>query len=66
MRALLYVAQQIGRPVSEADVRMLSTVPDSGLDEHSFLLAGKRLGFHAIAIDSKDVALSIGVNQDTT
>ena len=51
MRALLYTAQQVGRPVSEADVRMLSTVPDGGLDEHSFLLAGKRLGFQTNAID---------------
>jgi HlyB family type I secretion system ABC transporter len=51
MRALLYVAQQVGRPVSEADVRMLSSVPDSGLDERSFLLAAKRLGFQASAVD---------------
>ena len=27
MRALLYIAQQIGRPVSEADVRRLAAVP---------------------------------------
>ena len=51
MRALLYVAQQVGRPVSEADVRMLSSVPDNGLDERSFLLAVKRLGFQGSAVD---------------
>ena len=33
MRALLYVAQQVGRPLSEADVRRLAAVPAAGLDE---------------------------------
>jgi HlyB family type I secretion system ABC transporter len=51
MRALLYVAQQIGRPVSEADVRRLAAVPATGLDESSFLAAGARLGLFARAID---------------
>ena len=41
MRALLYVAQQIGRPVSEADVRRLAALPDSGLDEAGFLTVEK-------------------------
>ena len=40
MRALLYVAQQVGRPVSEADVRRLAAVPAAGLDEAAFLTAG--------------------------
>ena len=51
MRALLYVTQQSGRPVSEADVRSLSPVPDNGLDERSFMLASKRLGFQASGVD---------------
>jgi len=51
MRALLYVAQQVGRPVSEADVRRLAAVPAAGLDEAAFLMAGTRLGLEAHAID---------------
>lgn len=51
MRALLYVAQQIGRPVSEADVRRLAAVPAVGLDESAFLTAAGRLGLEAQAID---------------
>src|SRR5437899_240480 len=51
MRALLYVAQQVGRPVSEADVRRLAAVPAAGLDEAAFLTAGTRLGLEAHAID---------------
>jgi ABC-type bacteriocin/lantibiotic exporter with double-glycine peptidase domain len=51
MRALLYVAQQVGRPVSEADVRRLAAVPAAGLDEAAFLTAGARLGLDASAID---------------
>jgi HlyB family type I secretion system ABC transporter len=52
MRALLYVAQQIGRPVSEAEVRRLAVVPAAaGLDEAGFLTAGARLGLETFAID---------------
>src|SRR6266540_2728151 len=51
MRALLYVAQQVGRPVSEADVRRLAAVPTAGLDEAAFLTAGTRLGLQAHAVD---------------
>ena len=51
MRALLYLTQQVGRPVSEADVRRLVGVPAAGLDEHAFLLVGKRLGLEARALD---------------
>jgi HlyB family type I secretion system ABC transporter len=51
MRALLYVSQQIGRPVSEAEVRRLAVVAASGLDEAGFLTAGARLGLEAFAID---------------
>ena len=51
LRALLYIAQQIGRPVGEADVRRLTAVPAAGLDESSFLLAGVRLGLRTYAVD---------------
>ncbi len=44
MRALLYVAQQTGRPVSEADVRRLAALPDTLLDERGFLAVGRQLG----------------------
>jgi HlyB family type I secretion system ABC transporter len=51
MRALLYIAQQVGRPVSEADVRRLCAIPAAGLDEAAFLVAASRLGLHAEALD---------------
>ena len=51
MRALLYIAQQVGRPVSEADIRRLTAVPATGLDEAAFLSAGGRLGLESEAID---------------
>src|SRR5262245_51733184 len=51
MRALLYVVQQVGRPLSEADVRRLAAVPAAGLDEAAFLTAGERLGLEAHALD---------------
>src|SRR5262252_3109586 len=51
MRALLYIVQQIGRPLSEADVRGLAVLADEPLDEQGFLIAGTRLGLHAGAID---------------
>src|SRR5918996_1408488 len=51
MRALLYVAQQVGRPVSEADIRRLAAVPAAGLDEAAFLTAGARLGLETHALD---------------
>jgi ABC-type bacteriocin/lantibiotic exporter with double-glycine peptidase domain len=51
MRALLYIAQQVGRPVSEADVRRLTTVPAAGLDEAAFLTAATRLGLESEAVD---------------
>src|SRR5471032_504993 len=51
MRALLCVAQQIGRPVSEADVRRLAALPDAGLDEAGFLSVGAQLGLEASALD---------------
>ena len=51
MRALLYIAQQIGRPVSEADIRRLAAIPASGLDESAFLTAGRRLGLESYAVE---------------
>ncbi|MBL6613985.1 MAG: peptidase domain-containing ABC transporter [Reyranella sp.] len=51
MRALLYVVQQVGRPLSEADVRRLAAVPAAGLDEVAFLTVGARLGLEAHALD---------------
>ena len=51
MRALLYVTQQIGRPISEAEVRRLAVVTPAGLDEAGFLTAGARLGLETFAID---------------
>src|SRR5262245_16101234 len=51
MRALLYIAQQVGRPISEADVRRLAAVPAAGLDEPAFLTAGLRLGLETQAYD---------------
>lgn len=51
LRALLYIAQQVGRPVSEADVRRLAAIPASGLDEAAFLTVGQRLGLDGEAVD---------------
>jgi ABC-type bacteriocin/lantibiotic exporter with double-glycine peptidase domain len=51
MRALLYVSQQLGRPVSEAEVRNIAVLPGGPLDSTAFLLAARRLGFDAIAVD---------------
>ena len=51
MRALLYIVQQIGRPLSEADVRGLAVVADGNLEEQGFLAAGERLGLSARAVE---------------
>ncbi|MGE5150054.1 MAG: peptidase domain-containing ABC transporter, partial [Rhodospirillaceae bacterium] len=51
MRALLYVSQQLGRPVSEAELRSLAVLPEGPLDGAAFLLAARRLGFEAQAVD---------------
>ncbi|HZY55021.1 MAG TPA: peptidase domain-containing ABC transporter, partial [Reyranella sp.] len=51
MRALLYISQQLGRPVSEAELRGLATLPVGPLDNAAFLLAARRLGFEAHAVD---------------
>ncbi|HEY2875691.1 MAG TPA: peptidase domain-containing ABC transporter [Reyranella sp.] len=51
MRALLYVSQQLGRPVSEAELRSHAVLPEGPLDSVTFLLAARRLGFDAHAVD---------------
>src|SRR5436305_6403188 len=51
MRALLYIVQQIGRPLGEADVRGLAVLADDRLDERGFITAATRLGLQAGAID---------------
>src|SRR5262249_35063080 len=51
MRALLYVVQQVGRPLSEADVRGLAVLADGQLDEAAFLTVGERLGLAVSAVD---------------
>src|SRR5580692_12930006 len=51
MRALLYICQQLGRPVSEAELRSLAALPEGSLDSAAFLLAARRLGFEAHAVD---------------
>src|SRR5579871_5070632 len=43
MRALLYVSRQLGRPVSEAELRSLAVLPEGPLDSAAFLLAARRL-----------------------
>src|SRR3982751_3973539 len=47
LRCLLYVTQQMGRPVSEAELRALCPIPERGLDEPTVLLACSRLGLKA-------------------
>src|SRR5258708_19891838 len=51
MRAMLYIAQQVGRPLSEADVRRLAAVPAAGLDDRALLTAGRRLGLETPALE---------------
>jgi ABC-type bacteriocin/lantibiotic exporter with double-glycine peptidase domain len=51
LRALLFLAQQVGRPLAEPEVRRLAMVPPTGVDEHVFLTVGERLGLAAHADD---------------
>jgi ABC-type bacteriocin/lantibiotic exporter with double-glycine peptidase domain len=57
MRAFLYMAQQNGRPLSEADVHALAPLPATGLDQPAFLTAARRLGLHAQAVELRAVPL---------
>lgn len=45
LRCLLYLTQQLGRPVSEADIRALCPIDASGMSELNFLHAAQRLGY---------------------
>ncbi|MBN9091481.1 MAG: peptidase domain-containing ABC transporter [Reyranella sp.] len=51
MRALLYIVRQLGRPVSEAELRDAAALPAGPLDPATFLLAARRLGFVCQAVD---------------
>ena len=51
MRALLYIVQQLGRPISEAELRSVAALPEGALDAGSFLLGARRLGFDCHAVD---------------
>ena len=44
MRALLYIAQQVGRPLSEADVRRLAAVPAAGLADRCLIQVAYAIG----------------------
>jgi HlyB family type I secretion system ABC transporter len=57
MRCLLYAAQQLGRPVSEAEVRALTPVPERGLDERGFLVICERIGIQAARRELNDAVL---------
>ncbi|MFO1081690.1 MAG: peptidase domain-containing ABC transporter [Reyranellaceae bacterium] len=49
LRAFLYIVQQLGRPMAEADVRALAAVPTGRLDEPAILDVARRLGLTAAA-----------------
>ena len=51
LRALLFLAQQAGRPLGEPELRRLAIVPPDGVDEQTFLTVGERLGLAAHATD---------------
>lgn len=58
MRCLLYIAQQMGRPISEAELRALCPIPERGLDEATVLLACSRLGFKAAPVTTDAATLA--------
>jgi PrtD family type I secretion system ABC transporter len=47
LRCFLHTAQQLGRPMAEAELRVLVPIADTGMDEPLFLLACERMGFRA-------------------
>jgi ABC-type bacteriocin/lantibiotic exporter with double-glycine peptidase domain len=57
MRALLYIAQRLGRPVSEAELRSVAALPAGPLDPTAFQLAARRLGFDTRIIEVDRAAL---------
>jgi len=42
---LLYLTQQLGKPVSQADIRALCPIDPAGMTEDNFLYAAQRLGY---------------------
>src|SRR5262249_49425606 len=69
MRAFLYMAQQSGRPITEADVPALVPIAESGFDRPTFLIAARRLGLvaHAFALQAvslEQLALPFAVLHD--
>jgi len=50
LRCFLYVAQQMGRPTAEAELRAVVPLTGRGMDEPLFLLACERFGLRAAAV----------------
>ncbi len=55
---LLYLTQQLGKPVSQADIRALCPIDPTGMTEDNFLYAAQRLGYKVgrSEIDLKSLA----------
>lgn len=69
LRALLFLAQQAGRPLGEPEVRRLAVVPPTGVDEPAFLAVGERVGLavHAADLDAgvlDEIAIPFAVVAD--
>ncbi|MGE0151811.1 MAG: peptidase domain-containing ABC transporter [Reyranellaceae bacterium] len=45
MACLLYLTQQLGKPVSQADIRAVCPIDAAGMTEDNFLHAAQRLGY---------------------
>jgi HlyB family type I secretion system ABC transporter len=45
LSCLLYLTQQLGKPVSQADIRALCPIDSAGMTEDNFLHAAQRLGY---------------------
>ncbi|WP_395708262.1 peptidase domain-containing ABC transporter [Reyranella sp.] len=54
LRALLFLAQQAGRPLGEPELSRLAVVPPTGVDEQVFVTVGERLGLAVHAADLED------------
>lgn len=50
LRCFLYVAQQLGRPTAEAELRAIVPLTSRGMDEPLFLLACERFGLRGATI----------------
>ena len=51
MRALLYIAQQVGRPLSEADVRRLAAVPGTWVSSDALVGFGWPAGSDSLVAE---------------